>query len=192
MTVYLKDISKTPNLISLFRISLLIPIFFLLGDLETNRTIIIVIVLVAFVSDLTDGYIARKTNQITELGKVVDPLGDKLFVIVLVVQFYLTGEITALYFWTILLRDVLIFTGGILINKMINKVLPSNLLGKITVFTIGCYFLSILFGVAHSHIISKLLYYSSLILSVVSVMGYALRGFETIKWYKKNEFSEKH
>ncbi|PKL87004.1 MAG: hypothetical protein CVV23_17595 [Ignavibacteriae bacterium HGW-Ignavibacteriae-2] len=192
MTEYLKDIFKTPNLISLFRISLLIPIFFLLSDLEANRTVIIIIILVAFISDLTDGYVARKTNQITEIGKILDPLGDKIFVAVLVIKFYLTGEIDSFYFWVILLRDVIIFSGGLIIQKMINKILPSNLLGKIAVFSIGCYLLSILFGIAQTSIISSIFYYSSLILSVASVLGYALRAFETVRWYKKNEFSEKH
>ena len=186
MSINFKDITKIPNLISLFRISLLIPLFFLLNDLDSNRFEVITIILIAFISDLSDGFIARKFNQITDLGKLIDPIGDKLFVIVLIIKFYTTGEVDAFYFWVILLRDVIIFSGGLIVKQMIGKVMASNLLGKITIFAIGCYFLSILFGIKYLFI-SELLYMASLLLSFLSIIGYAIRAVETVKWYKKNE-----
>lgn len=187
MSIELKDIVKIPNLISVFRISLLIPLYFLLNDLEGNRIAVITIILVAFISDLSDGYIARKTKQITDLGKLLDPLGDKLFVIVLIIKFYQTGAVDGLYFWTVLLRDVFIFTGGIIVKMLISKVMPSNLLGKITIFSIGCFFLSILFGVPQTSLYYDLLYFISFSLSILSVIGYLIRAVETVKWYSKNE-----
>jgi CDP-diacylglycerol--glycerol-3-phosphate 3-phosphatidyltransferase len=147
---------------------------------------VITIILIAFISDLSDGYLARKLNQITDLGKLIDPIGDKLFVFVLIIKFFTIGEVDAFYFWTILLRDVIIFTGGVIVKKMIGKVMSSNLLGKITIFSIGCYFLAILFGIKELFI-SQLLYLTSLTLSFLSVLGYAIRAIETVKWYKKNE-----
>ncbi len=189
MSVNFKDIAKIPNLISLFRLSLLIPLFYLLNDLEGNRTEVIALILVAFLSDLSDGYIARKTKQITDLGKLLDPLGDKIFVVVLIIKFYQTDHVDALYFWVILLRDVLIFIGGIIIRTRVKKVLPSNLLGKITIFSIGCFFLSILFGVPVGSLAYNIMYYLSISLSILSVIGYAIRAVETINWYSKNENS---
>jgi CDP-diacylglycerol--glycerol-3-phosphate 3-phosphatidyltransferase len=69
------------NLITIGRI-VLVPIFLviLLTEMENKELIAFGIFLVASVTDAIDGYFARKYNQITELGKFLDPLADKLLV----------------------------------------------------------------------------------------------------------------
>lgn len=175
-----------PNSLSLFRLLLAVPLFFTLSQLNDNtRDIIIGLVLLAFLTDLMDGFFARKMNQITEFGKIIDPLADKTLVILIVTKLYLLGEIPSIYLLIIVLRDVIIFTGGILISKKLNKILPSNLLGKITVFSIGMYILSILFGLDPTNFIYRFFFYISIILSFASVIAYALRGYEALKWNNK-------
>ncbi len=188
MKIKTEDFTKIPNLISFFRILLLIPLAVLIGNLEENRSIIVVIICVALVSDILDGFIARKTNQVSELGKIIDPIGDKLFVIVLVTSLYIYKEITDLYFYTIILRDFTILIGGIILNRIIKKVLPSNLLGKICVLAIAAYIFVVLIGYKDSFY-GVALYYAGLALSFISVIGYAYRGIESVKWYRKNEIS---
>jgi CDP-diacylglycerol--glycerol-3-phosphate 3-phosphatidyltransferase len=75
---------NTPNKITLFRI-ILIPVFivvFLCGipDRKTADIIALVIFSVASMSDFLDGYLARKHNMVTDFGKLMDPLADKLLV----------------------------------------------------------------------------------------------------------------
>jgi len=69
------------NIITSIRI-ILVPIFLviLLTEMENKEIIAFIIFVVAAISDAIDGYIARKYNQITELGKFLDPLADKLLI----------------------------------------------------------------------------------------------------------------
>ena len=71
-----------PNVLTLVRI-LLIPVFvMLLIDPTPDRALAAAIVfVVAAVTDLLDGYVARKTGQITKLGRLLDPIADKLLVL---------------------------------------------------------------------------------------------------------------
>ena len=189
MNTKFNKILTISNLVSLFRLFLVIPtIYFLsqIGEHAELKFVVISIGIVAYLSDLLDGFLARRFDEITEFGKIIDPLADKVFVIGVIIQLYLSGEISDFYFWTILLRDVLILIGGIIVSKAIGKVLPSNLLGKITVASIALFLLAVILGVKETPLLFNILQFSSIILSFASVFGYGLRAYETITWYKKN------
>ncbi len=81
-------------------------------------------------------------------------------------------------------RDLLIFLGGVYLTKKLGKVLPSNMLGKITVLIIGIVILLIMLGIDRGTIVYKIIYYASLLLIVGSFIGYALRASEFIKGRK--------
>ena len=184
-----KDVFNIPNLISLFRLSLAYPMYYYLDKIQSDdiyRSVIIGLILIAFISDILDGLIARKLNIITETGKIVDPLADKVLMIIIVFKLFLLNEIPPIYFWIIIGRDLLIFSGGIFVTKKIGQVLPSNLLGKLTVLFIGFFILATVIGINSYNIFYRILFYVSIILSFASVIGYALRAYEKIKW-KNNE-----
>ena len=189
MKIYFKDLFLIPNLLSLFRLLLFIPIqiFFNMMRLNSDFSIfILATILVAFISDLMDGFIARKTNKISELGKIIDPLADKVLMAFIIVNLFLIDYIPAYYFWIIILRDVLIFTGGIIVSKKMGKVLPSNKLGKLTVFSIGIFIILTLLQINRDNTWYQAVMYLSLIFSFASVAGYFIRAVEIIRW-KKNE-----
>jgi len=178
-----------PNSISFIRLLLAIPFYIILSQFHSlpyARYYVIGLILLAFFTDILDGFIARKKKLVTEFGKIIDPLADKALVILIVVQLYFLDEIPGVYFWILLCRDLLIFIGGIFLSRKIGKVLPSNLLGKITVLSIGFFFLAILFELDPTNFIYRFLFYISISLSFASVIAYALRGYEAIKW-KNNE-----
>lgn len=80
MKLTTKEIFSIPNILSYIRI-LLIPVFvYLFLNATENRDYYLVgfIIILSALTDLFDGLIARKFNQITELGKLVDPVADKL------------------------------------------------------------------------------------------------------------------
>lgn len=81
LSFYLKDWKTIPNIISIVRI-LLIPIFALLFY-KGNTFAAVIILAVSGLSDLIDGKIARKYNQVSNLGKILDPVADKLTVFLL-------------------------------------------------------------------------------------------------------------
>jgi CDP-diacylglycerol--glycerol-3-phosphate 3-phosphatidyltransferase len=190
MNLNYKDLLKTSNLISILRILLVLPTAYYLSKINENdsyRMIVIVFFVGAYLTDLLDGFLARKFNQITEFGKIIDPLADKIFVTMIVLQLFWMDEIPTFYFWIIIMRDIIIFTGGIFVSKIIGKVLPSNLLGKITVASIAA-FLLVTVGLGQSVIwLYNTFFYMSIFLSFASVIAYGIRGYENIKWVKENK-----
>jgi CDP-diacylglycerol---glycerol-3-phosphate 3-phosphatidyltransferase len=102
-----QDSLNLPNLITLARI-LLIPVFVILfstptPDRSLNAAIIFVI---AAVSDLLDGYIARRTGQVTTLGKLLDPIADKLLVLSALILLVNVDRVSALVAILVIAREV--------------------------------------------------------------------------------------
>jgi len=93
----------------------------------------------------------------------------------------MVGEIPEYYFFLIIGRDLLIFIGGVIVSKMIGKVLPSNFLGKITVSMIGVVILFIVWEVSRSSYLFQFFYYGSIVLLIGSFFAYVYRAVEYIK-----------
>lgn len=184
--------STSSNLMSLFRLLLAIPFWFLMNYLGVYeyRLILFGMCIIAMISDILDGYLARKFDNVTEMGKIIDPLADKVLIAIIILKLYLANEIPGYYFWMIILRDVIIFTGGIIISKKIGRVLPSNMLGKITVTSIGIFILILLLQVDKGNLFFLGIYYLSIVLIISSLIGYAIRSTEFLK-QKENESIQK-
>lgn len=99
----------TANKITLVRI-LMIPffVFFALQGTVMADVIALVLFCLASVTDFLDGYIARKYNQVTDFGKFVDPLADKLLVTAALVIFVERGLFAAWMVFIILAREFII------------------------------------------------------------------------------------
>ena len=189
----IKDIFSTKsNLLSLFRLLLAIPFWFLLNNIQDHSYRVIVFALCVFAAftDMLDGYLARKFNEVTEAGKVIDPLADKVVVGVIIFKLFWTNEISTFYFLAIILRDLIIFTGSIIVSRKLGRVLPSNMLGKITVISISLVILLVLAQVGKTSILFLGFYYASIILIFASLIGYFIRSMEFIR-QKENESLQK-
>lgn len=139
-----------------------------------------------FLTDILDGYIARRFNQVTEAGKVIDPVADKLAVISIAIILYIKGFIAGWFFWIVLLRDLLIMLFGLYINKKYKTVLMSNYAGKSAVLFIG---IILLLSVIDNEMLNNkfiVLYYVTLVLILISSYLYLIRFFK-IKEDIKNE-----
>jgi CDP-diacylglycerol--glycerol-3-phosphate 3-phosphatidyltransferase len=144
MIIKTKDFFLLPNLLAIFRI-LLLPfiLFFLAQDTHTGLVVAIILIVVAVASDVLDGYAARKLNQVTDLGRILDPLADKLglgiFVVFIIVQRGFPIWAAVLLF----LKDFLTLVAGLLMAKRKGFVLMSNTWGKLNswiwVFTVVAY-----------------------------------------------------
>jgi len=133
-----------------------------------------------YLTDLLDGYLARKLNQISELGKIIDPLADKIAVGAIAILMFLKGLIPLWFIVVVLLRDLLILTFGLILKRKKKIVLMSNYPGKIAVLTIG---LALVFSIFKDtellRILSGLLYYISTFLIVYSSYLYYKRFNQT-------------
>lgn len=90
-----------PNQLSLFRIAL-VPIIILFLEIpgELTRFLALILFIIASFTDFLDGYIARKFNLITNLGKLIDPLADKILTLAVFVELTALGEVPA---WVVIL-----------------------------------------------------------------------------------------
>jgi cardiolipin synthase len=110
MTENTRNNFNFPNILTIIRI-LLVPFFLYCLFQETTQSIIIAfcLFLIASITDFFDGYLARKWNQVTEFGKFLDPLADKILVIGAFGSFILLNN--QVEFWMVLLivlRDMFI------------------------------------------------------------------------------------
>ena len=128
-----KNALNIPNALSVLRI-ILVPVFaaFYLGA-ETAEQYLVSGVILAFsgITDMLDGKIARKYNMITDMGKILDPFADKLTQGTVCVCLAIRHPSLAPLFVILIVKEVLIFTGGILVYKKHEFVASPNIFGKI-------------------------------------------------------------
>jgi cardiolipin synthase len=177
------EIYTISNLLSFLRLLMAIPFWILIGNINEPgvRSIVAALAIIGALTDWLDGFVARKRNEVTELGKIIDPLADKVAIGAIIIRLYMVGEIPEYYFFLIIGRDLLIFIGGVIVSKMIDKILPSNILGKITVSMIGMVILLIVLEMSRSSYVFQFFYYGSIILIVASFFAYVYRAVEYIR-----------
>jgi CDP-diacylglycerol--glycerol-3-phosphate 3-phosphatidyltransferase len=135
-------VKHVPNTISILRICL-VPVFIVayLHDDSEIKLYAILIFAVAALSDFLDGYLARKFQASSNLGKLLDPLGDKLMTVAVMVCITIDRPIL---FWAVIatvVKEILMGAGGFVLHKKTNdELLPSNFLGKAStvVFFLVC------------------------------------------------------
>lgn len=106
----ISDLFTIPNIITYVRFILIVPFaYFFMTENFINAAICMIL---SGLSDCIDGFMARKFNQVTPLGKILDPIADKLtlIVVVLCMVFYVPVVLPVLI--TLLLKDVLMLLGG--------------------------------------------------------------------------------
>lgn len=145
----MKDLFKgcmtIPNLLSVIRI-LLIPVFAYLFY-NDQKIIAVIILALSGLSDLFDGKIARKFNQVSALGKILDPVADKLsqltIAVMLLIDFRKADNATinafAWVFLVFLIKELVMLVGGLIMLTMNIRPGAAEIWGKVatTVFYIG-------------------------------------------------------
>ena len=117
-----------PNIISAFRL-LLIGVFIALFVHEEYLWALITY-LVAFLSDILDGYLARRNNWITDIGKLLDPLADKLMLLTALTCFFSAGWLPIWVLLAAAFKELAMIIGGAFLLKQ-KVVVQSDWFGKI-------------------------------------------------------------
>ncbi|MBN1871955.1 MAG: CDP-alcohol phosphatidyltransferase family protein [Candidatus Omnitrophica bacterium] len=141
------------------------------------------IFIAAIITDVCDGYIARRLNQITALGKVLDPLADKLLLTVAFVSLSLSQSIGAdmrIPVWVMIIiitRDIFILIGAGIIYLLLEYIefKPTNL-GKTTTFVQMMTVLSVLLKVPYSYVIWD----TAVFFTLLSGLQYLIRASDII------------
>jgi cardiolipin synthase len=125
-----------------------IPLFcvaFFSGKPQANLLAFLVLV-IAGLSDIADGYLARKTQQVTVLGKLLDPLADKLLMITVMLSFVISGRLYWVEAGIFFIRDIgMILVSTFLYFRGKREVPAANLFGKATTVMFYFVFLMIMF-----------------------------------------------
>jgi cardiolipin synthase len=172
------DFMRAPNLVSLLRVALTPVMAYLLwrGD-NTSALVCLGLMIVAGISDGLDGYLARRLNQVTQLGLVLDPLADKVMAAVLVIALIWFRGFPLWLALIIVGRDILILLAGLLLLRGQKLLVPSNLAGKYAfaaiAVLISSYVIRFPFGM-------QMTTYAVVILIALSVVQYA-RVFALVK-----------
>ncbi len=134
------------NMISFSRIFVAFPIVYLhyVNDFTITRFMVLLI-FYGLISDYLDGYIARKTNTISEVGKMIDPIADKLCALVLFVYTVWIGWIPLWFLVAAMARDITIMMGSYFIKSKYNKVAMAITSGKISVNVLALYWIAVFF-----------------------------------------------
>ncbi len=124
-----------PNILSTFRL-ILVPIyvgiyFCPMIDHMTAMRIALGIFILAGITDVVDGYLARKYNWISDLGKVLDPLADKMMQCAALICLLIDGLIPIWFAIPFIAKEVLMLLGGLFIIKEKKVVVVSNISGKL-------------------------------------------------------------
>ena len=173
-----------PNKLTTLRV-FMIPffVFFLLyqgGENTTFRMISLVLFIVASLTDLLDGKIARKYNLVTNFGKFMDPLADKLLVCSALICLIELGQLPAWMVIIIISREFII-SGFRLVASDSGIVIAASYWGKFkTVFQMVMIIVMIMDLGSSFVMLETILIYIALILTVVSLIDYIAKNKEVL------------
>ena len=169
-----------PNLISLIRISLVIPI--VLNLLAGKYILALILFAIASVSDAVDGFLARFFEWQTDLGKILDPVADKLLMIGSITALWLNQIVPLSVFVILVLRDLLILLGAAFEMSITEKTPSPNLIGKITTTSQIIYILGlIIFEILNVDINIQIFHILIGFISLLSLISY-------FRWWLNNNF----
>ena len=169
------------NALSLARLLLVLPIsWLLLGNDSSNNPYIVGLIIIAIMTDFFDGRIARRLGQVTEVGKIIDPIADKVAVGIVSLILSLQGKLPMWLLVTVLARDIIIFSGGLYIQKSKGVLLQSNEVGKWTVTILTMLLLVTILDINELLWLKEILIVTSLILLIVSFSLYVKRFLDAI------------
>jgi len=169
----LRDSLNLPNVLTLFRL-FLVPVF-AMAYLDGHTIRALVFFCVASLTDMLDGYLARKNHQITSFGKLMDPLADKLLVLTALLLHTITGAFPWPAVCIVFIKEILMIIGALLLLNR-DVVIPSNIIGK----TATCLFVAALItGFFHTQLADAhfpadiVLLWASVAMTIAAFFSYA-------------------
>ena len=126
------DLAAPPNVVSLARLCLVAPVLILMaGGLR------VLVLIVMFATDGLDGFLARKLDRVTELGKLLDPVADKVAVGAILLYLVISGEFPLWALLLVVARDAAIAAGGIAITRRTGVVPQAIPAGKVALVVLA-------------------------------------------------------
>ena len=162
------------NFLSITRLVSAIPLIYCLNGMYANNDLkiySILIIIYIFLSDILDGFFARKANIVTDLGKIIDPVADKICLIVVLIYLIDVYQQPFLIFFIFLsVRDCILLIYTLYLMIAYDYVAQANAYGKLFIF---CSLVTlILYVYKFNVILSQSMYYVTLVMLVWSTIHY--------------------
>ena len=170
-----KVLFNIPNCLCFFRI-LLIPLFlyvYFVADFKNRYLVAAFVLVISVISDFLDGFIARKFNMVTDFGKFIDPVADKLTQFVVAITLLFSYPLAWVLLIIIILKDLMLAIVGLYLYDYGLKITGASWWGKIAT----AYFYVIVIVLIGLHIpntvISFVLIITGSVLMLLSFILYA-------------------
>ena len=125
------------NFISLSRVAALPFLLHAISlPIDEGRSAILALSAFIALTDMTDGFIARRLHQVSDAGKVIDPLADKVCIGAATVWLAIYRSLPTWIAALVIGRDLLIVAGAVFLVRKSDVVLPSNLVGRLSTVTL--------------------------------------------------------
>jgi len=170
------DRVNLPNFLSVLRV-LLLPFLLYYMSKENEGLMVALLVGLIIVSDMADGFAARRLNQVTDTGKILDPLADKICSGAVGAGLVLFRDFPLWVLLAIILRDVTILFCGLVLIKKRKTVVSSNKTGKVTIMLIAATFV---FYLVPFDSIKIYLLYLTLVFMVLSLFSYYRNNYHAV------------
>ncbi len=172
-----KKIFTIPNFMSFFRL-LLIPVFVYFYHFRRDYVLAIVVLGISYLTDLTDGFVARRLHQVSDLGKALDPVADKLVQGALIICLVLDFPILWLVLIVFVVKECANAYVQMAIRRKTGEARGAELHGKITTW--------IMDGLILIHVLwHNIPFTVSLALSVLCIVAMLWSLFLYIREYQK-------
>ena len=179
-----------PNLLSIFRMCL-VPVFVVVffSDSPHAYAYAAGVYALAGITDVLDGIIARKFNLITKLGKILDPLADKMMTITVFVCISIAGLIPWWIIALIFAKDFLQVMGGVKLYHEVSAVFQANVFGKLAtvVLVIGGILILLFDGIIPA-IVRTVFAYAAVVISFVAFFSYLCQYLKFKKTHDTTSF----
>jgi len=173
-----KEICTVPNLLSLIRLAL-VPVTMTL-IFKAKMIAALVVFALAEITDMVDGFIARKYNLISKVGIFLDPLADKLMSVGVVLSFTICRIMPLPVIIILMVKELLMLIGGIIIMKK-GYSAPSNKLGKACAFIMNLAIATGFFCIYPAWAkIYPYVIYVGLAFSVLAMVQYLLKNYQLV------------
>ncbi len=173
-----------PNVLTMLRLAL-VPVFIVLF-FQGQRKIALAVFIVASLTDLLDGYLARKLHQITDFGKLFDPLADKLMVLSALVCQGIAGVFPWVAILIVGVKELLMVLGGAFMLKK-GIVVYANMYGKVATVA---FMISLILSFFHEELaaagfpLDQILLWVSVALALLAIIVYARQAWQQLRGTK--------
>ncbi len=136
----LKDLFLLPNLITLSRLFFSIYLFNQYSIENIRIPLLVTLIAAIGISDSIDGIVARRLNQVSKLGTILDPVCDRI--VFLLLLFWLEDIFPIWFFYGILIREILVMIGSLYVLTKTKTIKVSNIgkIGTVLIFFSICFF----------------------------------------------------